>query len=357
MGSGGDADSLVGHIYEAAVAAEEWPSVLQRIADSVGARGGAYVLRSPEHASIICSPAIEQMGRDYAEAGWLDDTEVAAPLYAELYPGFRVESDYRTPDEIAALPVHREFFDPRGLIAGAATVFQGPLDEILHVTMEGFPSHDASRAARPFLDLLRPHLGRAMSLTAQFRHRHDRGVVNALELAGVGAAIVNTSGRLRAANDRFVTRLGQEMVELRARLHFTSPFLETQFRHALERSRIGAVASIGLRRDEEEPIVIHLIPIRGKAKDRLDADGVLMLLAESNNPSLPAADLLRVLFDLTPAEATLTRSLLEGRTLADVAKARGVSAATVKTQLKSVFGKTGMSRQVDLFRLIRGLAP
>jgi len=350
-------DALITRIYEAAIVEEGWPKVLQEIADSVGAAGAAFVFRSPTRASAIFSTAIEEVGHAYAAEGWLADTEVADPLYREQYPGFRAESDYRTAEAIAALPVHRKFLDPRGFIAGAATIFQGPLDDILHMTVEGFASHEASQRAKPILDQLRPHVGRALSLTAQLAQREDQAMVESLDLIGAGAAIVNTSGRLRAANDRFRKQLRADMIELRSRIHFTNSFLDAQFRSVLDGTTpVGKIASIGLRRQDERPIVIHMIPIVAKARDRLGSDGILMLVAESENVSIPDGDLLRLLFDLTPTEALLTRNIVEGATLADVAVARGVSEATVRTQLKSIFHKTGVSRQADLLRLLLGLS-
>jgi DNA-binding CsgD family transcriptional regulator len=59
---------------------------------------------------------------------------------------------------------------------------------------------------------------------------------------------------------------------------------------------------------------------------------------------------LRAVYDLTPAEARLAAALCAGQSLADHAESAGVSLNTVKYHLKSVFGKTGETRQPDLVR-------
>jgi DNA-binding CsgD family transcriptional regulator len=66
----------------------------------------------------------------------------------------------------------------------------------------------------------------------------------------------------------------------------------------------------------------------------------------------PQEDNLRVLFDLTQAEARLVAALCAGETLAGYAEAAGASLNTVKTHLKHVFEKTGETRQADLVRRI-----
>ncbi len=54
------------------------------------------------------------------------------------------------------------------------------------------------------------------------------------------------------------------------------------------------------------------------------------------------------LFGLTPAEAKVARAIAEGGTLADLADRQGISVQTARSQLKSVFRKTGTTRQNEL---------
>lgn len=62
------------------------------------------------------------------------------------------------------------------------------------------------------------------------------------------------------------------------------------------------------------------------------------------------------LYKLTPAEAALVKALSEGLTPEAFADVRHVAVATVKTQLRSVFAKTGARRQSDLMRLLLSIA-
>lgn len=51
---------------------------------------------------------------------------------------------------------------------------------------------------------------------------------------------------------------------------------------------------------------------------------------------------------LTPAEMGVLTLLLDGKTPAEIAAARGVAISTVRAQLKRLFAKTGTRRQADL---------
>jgi DNA-binding CsgD family transcriptional regulator len=63
-------------------------------------------------------------------------------------------------------------------------------------------------------------------------------------------------------------------------------------------------------------------------------------------------DLVRRLFALSEAEAELSVALCCGKTLDDVATQRGTSINTIKSQLKSIFLKTGTKRQSELVSLL-----
>ncbi|MBS7701585.1 MULTISPECIES: helix-turn-helix transcriptional regulator [unclassified Chelatococcus] len=58
------------------------------------------------------------------------------------------------------------------------------------------------------------------------------------------------------------------------------------------------------------------------------------------------------LFRLTPAEQKLISALLDGRSLSEAAQQFGTSRETIRTQLRSIFLKTGTHRQAELVRLL-----
>ena len=63
------------------------------------------------------------------------------------------------------------------------------------------------------------------------------------------------------------------------------------------------------------------------------------------------------LFRLTPAEARLAAGIATGAPLNDVADALGIGRETARTQLRSVFAKTGTTRQAELVRIITRAYP
>ncbi|MFO1157212.1 MAG: helix-turn-helix transcriptional regulator [Reyranellaceae bacterium] len=96
-----------------------------------------------------------------------------------------------------------------------------------------------------------------------------------------------------------------------------------------------------------------IAPLRGAepamASNRATA---MVLLADPEMAPAGRADVLRLAYGLTGAEARTALALLEHSRLADIAGSLGVSLATVRTLLQRAFDKTDTHSQAELVRLM-----
>lgn len=83
--------------------------------------------------------------------------------------------------------------------------------------------------------------------------------------------------------------------------------------------------------------------------------GLVVVHQQAEKKSSPT-QLLRGLFGLTSAEIRLAQALANQDSLSETAAALAISRETARSQLKSVFRKTGMRKQSQLIRLIDGLS-
>uniref|UniRef100_UPI003F6E656C helix-turn-helix transcriptional regulator n=1 Tax=Shinella sp. TaxID=1870904 RepID=UPI003F6E656C len=114
--------------------------------------------------------------------------------------------------------------------------------------------------------------------------------------------------------------------------------------------------TIAIPGDEgEPPYPVHLIPVAGQAHDIFSALAWLLLVVPVVNRPGVSLEVLRGLFDLSPAEARVSKGILNGDAPAEIASKLGLSPETVRTQLKAVFSKMGVRRQADVVRLLTGL--
>ncbi len=345
---------LIDAIYEAGALPEHWPHLLERIAKRFDAKGGNIIGSNPHWQIQVSSPGIAEVTRQFFEQGWNEQNSrisryVARPPYA----GFMTDLDLHSEGELQTLPMYRDFLVPLGADAGAATLVQGVGNDNLAITIEGFPGHAEARAALGALDLLRPHLARAATLSGRLQLEKARAAIAALDLIGTSAATLDLSGRVQIANQRFQDGIGALFLDRRQRLHLADEQSDRLLGSALEkllRHREGS--SIPVRLAQGLPAVLHILPVRGDARDIFANSAGFALLADPSDRSLPDADLLQHLFDLTPAEARIARTIAEGAGVRNVAGASGLSPETVRSHLKAVFQKTGTSRQSELSALL-----
>ncbi|MGZ5009442.1 MAG: helix-turn-helix transcriptional regulator [Methylobacter sp.] len=83
---------------------------------------------------------------------------------------------------------------------------------------------------------------------------------------------------------------------------------------------------------------------------------VLVLVTESGK-NLSALQLIGTLYDLTPVELRVASALLAGKSLEEYALEASVTMNTVRTQMKSLFSKTGTHRQSELMSILSQAPP
>jgi DNA-binding CsgD family transcriptional regulator len=84
-----------------------------------------------------------------------------------------------------------------------------------------------------------------------------------------------------------------------------------------------------------------------------------IFLRAADQPITSGIEAVAAIYKLTPSEIRVLQSVFKHARVADIGTALGLSAATVKTHLASLFGKTGTSRRADLIQAVmaRGRSP
>lgn len=348
-------EAIVDAIYEAGAMPQLWPSLLDKLAVLVGARGGNIIhARTGGMVRRASSPLIEAVTIEFAEQGWgAQNSRLDRYLARPPYAGFLTDSDLHSEEELRTLPIYADFLNPRGAAAGAATLIRGAANDTVALTLEAFADHAHSRRAVPILDELRPHLGRAATLSGRLAMEQARAAIEALEMIGTPAAMVDFRGRLLTANGLFERIIGKSMHDARSRLRVKDGRSDLYLEEAIERligQNMGSSIAISL--GEQGRVAVHLLPVRGVARDIFSAASGLIVLADSVDNRLPETDLLQALFDLTPTEARIARDIAQGMGAREAARAAGIAHETARTHLKVIFQKTNTRRQSELAALL-----
>jgi DNA-binding CsgD family transcriptional regulator len=127
-----------------------------------------------------------------------------------------------------------------------------------------------------------------------------------------------------------------------------------QFLEGINSPRQRLLTTIGAPHCGAIQILAVLVRVEAAVSkaERAHSATIAIMLSDADRKVRLSPPDMRELFGLTPAEAALAAALGEGLTVQGYAERHGVSVGTARIQLKSIFSKTGATRQPELVRLL-----
>jgi DNA-binding CsgD family transcriptional regulator len=176
-------------------------------------------------------------------------------------------------------------------------------------------------------------------------------LASALDEIDLGIALVDAAGRVLHSNHRARRRLGGvgplscegsalRCADARSQQRLQAALLDAT-RHGRRRL---VVCGTGAMRE-----IAALVPVR---------DGVAaLLLGRTDVVEELSLHFFASSHDLTPAETRVLQAIGRGIAPTEIARGQGVKISTVRTQIKAIRQKTGVSTITGLVRLVAGLPP
>lgn len=361
---------LVGEIYESSINPSHWPVVMERLTKMTQSKSAVLVIHDREikqishlHAFGVPKLAMALLNNGMAAL------DPGLRVMREQPPGkaknmYRLDDAEKIPRVFHAMLVRLSnlfFF-------GGVNCFNDETWLVgigLHRTRE---QGEFEPAVLEMLEELVPHFQRALRIQKEFTRLQlsqqmlhaelDRHIIGLILLGDDGApfyfnpmaqriikqhaAIEVRNKRLRAHNPEEDQRLQQAISEAA---------------HTLPNT-LNQTQALGLtHRDHAMPLAVLVVPTATAAPhDSIDQSHshVAIYLTDPENPIPIANDALMSVYGLSEREAKVAVAIANGRDLGEIAAMHHVSPQTVRSQLKSIFRKTGVNRQSDLVRLLIG---
>jgi hypothetical protein len=266
----------------------------------------------------VASPEPRERAERFVKEGWLWRGQIIAKLFALRIPGFLIDVEFFTPEELDSEPIYREVWRPQGVGWGMATAIPIPTGEnVTFILSRRIERGPFERASANRLDELRPHLARSVLISARLQLERARVAGEALAALGVPALVFNETGKVLAANSLIEALPG--FVRWRA---FDKVSLKDKGADRFLRDAVATIDSESRPEvrsfpvpdaEAEATMVAHVIPIRLSARDIFLRCFAVLALTPMTRPQAPPVELVQTLFDLTPAEARVARSLAFGQ--------------------------------------------
>ena len=213
---------------------------------------------------------------------------------------------------------------------------------------------------------LLPHIRETVRVQVALGRAETLGMTleNLLDATGLGVIQLDRRARIVAANDgaRRLLQTGDVLFDTGGNLFARTPPANDELQDLLARAlppfgTRGAGGSMIARRSSgPPPLVLHVIPVDGRATDppRWPVAALVLVphAAEANDADVGA---LKRTLRFTRAESQVAVLLARGMTVREIAAATGRRESTVRSHVKHMFTKHGLTRQADLVRLVRSL--
>lgn len=350
-------DDILDGFTEAALIPELWPSALDTIADAIDCQSALLLaVDGTTSPAWVANQRGESAVRKFVDEGWAARNTQGARTVARNEPAFISDYDIFTPEELQDEPFYEEFMRPNGLAWGCGTVVGGPTNDKILVSIHR-PMEMGPLRSEPVrhLTALRPSIARACFVASRLRLEQARAAVTALEMIGLPAVVLTQRGQVKIANELFGALVPKVMTDSGDRLRLVSSSADALLERALYGGDNPAVAGASIpipASDIDPPMLLHLMPVRGAARDIFGGTKWLLVVVPIEGGINVSPSMLQGLFDLTPAEARVASGLAANLTTTELAGQLNLSHETIRTQLKAVMSKTGVTRQAELVMLI-----
>lgn len=195
-----------------------------------------------------------------------------------------------------------------------------------------------------------PHLRRVLGMRAVLAIK-NRLAAEALSLAAYATLVTDPSGRLLMASPQGERLLGPAgpLAIVNGRLRARRPASDSRLQDLLHTAGCGVDdhgGAMWLPVAEAQSLRLVATPWREGGRRR-----VVILIDGDETPDPSTAQLLADLYGLSAAEARTAAALAQGQSPAEIAEDRGVSLATVRTQIHQALGKCEVRSITELVRL------
>lgn len=351
-------DALLG----AATAGEDWSEALKALAVASGARDVAIIRnRNRKLIAAIGSPEIVPVLDDYLK-GRSPPNSRQTRVSHDVVPGFRIDQDDYSREQLDRDPFYQDFLRPLGLFWHAnARLDYEPGEELAISFKRALRTGPYEAGDAQVLNVILSDVKAAARIAHRVLDAEASGVARLLHNRGDAVFELDTWGRVRRVHG-FGDDTRQPLRILGGRLVAA---------HGISRARLDAAvaaatqppqrtALVALRNAAGEPYYLQIVPVRGLARDVFHATAAVSVLV-ARTPRLSRVSIDRFithdLFGLTEREVEVAALLAEGLSLVEIAGVLRIQPGTVRNHLKSVFEKTGTSRQGELVALLARVMP
>ena len=365
-------DRILASLHQATLDDAHWSETSKLVDEACGTKGTCLIYgdgNSDDNVRIFLMRFLfrgqrrKTMEREYLDV--YHPLDERAPRVRRLPDSQLVHvDDLFTDDEIKTSVVYNEVLARSNGQNSLTVRLDGPHESRIVWTIADPIDGDGWTFARTKkVRRLLPHLRHYVTIRQAFAEAGALGtsLTGLLLQSGIGVIQLDGRARIMAATDRARSLLleGNCLSDrdelLRARSRRDNAVLQQLLARALPpfgKQGVGGSMMLSDFQASSE-LEVHVCPV-GDGEREFGAHRIAALVLIGEPAGLTRIDpaLLRTTLDLTPTESRVAALLAEGRTVRDIAKLMARSENTIRWHIRRIYDKHGISREVELVRLV-----
>lgn len=178
-----------------------------------------------------------------------------------------------------------------------------------------------------------------------------KATVDTLGALGMAAVVLRTNGKILALNTLMDAWRSTYLVEAGGRCRLADPSTCALLQASLAKGvRSATIAQP--EKGDRPATVIRLLPAAPRDAIPGLADAFILVFSPMVSRTQPDAGLLSSLYDLTRGEARVAALAAQGQGVQAISDWLGLSPHTVRTHIRSIHAKVGISRHAELVSLL-----
>lgn len=338
-----------------------WRTALDVLTQQSGSRGAALLTVEGRGPFVLPTEAMGEVAERYVRESWHQRDFRYAGIPRMKRTGIFVDQDIVDADAMGRIAYYADYLRPMGFgwFAGLK-VDTG--DDLWCLTLQrGMAGGPYQRDEQRNLVRLGQIVSRAATLARQIEFTRLEGAVDMAGTFADACLFIDRHGRAVKLNAKAEAMLGTRFQLRDGRIWFRHCSSAALQRHieATIWPELGpddaAHLPVPVPQPSGRPLIFQAIRLRGHTVDAFAPARVLLVVKDLNEKMLPKVEHLQAVFQLTLSEARLANALLREVNLVEAARHLDCSYETARSQIKTVFAKTGTCTQAELVGLLARL--
>lgn len=373
MPQGSSLNNLLAILYAAPLKPELWSTFLNELSCATGYRKGTIIAHNAVSNSHDIMAACGEFVEDTANIAEYEHHYCRYDLWSQTLSrrrsgrGIVLGEEIWPEDQFRKSLFFNEFLAKVDIRQGAFFVTPGGSKHFESLSLYRGPSEAAfSSDGLGLLVALELHLQTAFAI-----RRRLAGLEAAVEDFETSFDKLNSAIVLLDAQRRpvFVSSAAQRLFREQngcrrssSGISAASPVENDRLQEAISKAVISGIGrvywpgiAVRISRSDGNPLCVFAAPLVAEPGNLHRRAVAILFIKDPDSRRTISSEVLRELYGMTRAECRLALLLQQGNSLSEAAAIVGVSGHTVRSQMKSVFQKTGTRRQSQLMGLLANL--